>query len=145
MGHSKCTPSIATSSKFRPELTREEAAVEHADVMKAKNAAQTVDYVCKTILPLLPDGSAKVPLYYTIRYGAQFLLDTQEHGAEYAAKKLIKTIAREEIISTVTSIIWSHVEDNILASDASKALAKPAEEALNEALATIIEKGADAL
>lgn len=145
MGHSKCTPSITTSGGFRPDLTREEAATEHADILKAKNAAQTVDYACRTILPLLPDGSAKVPAYYAVRYGIQFLVDTQRHGAEYAAKKLVKTIAREQIVPMITAAIWSHVEDKILVTGASKALAKPAEDALNETLATIIEKGVDAL
>ena len=145
MGHSKCTPSIAKSGGFKPDLTRVEVAAEHAEILKAKNAAQTIDYACKTILPLLPDGSAKVPAYYAVRYGVQFLLDTQEHGAEYAAKKLVKTIAREQIVPMVTSAIWSHVEDKILVTGASKALAKPAEEAINETLSAIIERGVDAL
>jgi hypothetical protein len=145
MGHSKSTMSIVTSGGFRPELTRDEAVAEHAEVLKAKNAAQTMNYVCRYILPLLPNGSAKVPAYYAIRYGVQFLLDTQQHGAEYAAKKLVKTIAREQIVPMATALIWSHVEDKILVTGTSKALAKPAEEALGETLSTIIEEGVDAL
>ena len=145
MGHSKSIPSIVTSGDFRPELTREEAAAEHAEVLKTKNAVQTVDYACRTILPWLPDGSAKLPVYYVARYGAQFLLDTQQHGVEYAAKKLVKTVAREQIIPVATAAIWSYVDDKILVSGASKALAKPAEEAFNETFVTIIERGVDAL
>lgn len=145
MGHSKSTPSIATGSGFRPDLTREDAIAEHAEVLRAKNAVETVDYACRYILPMLPNGSAKVPAYYAIRYGAQFLIDTQKHGAEYAAKKLVKTVVRKHVVPAATAAIWSHVEDKILVTGASKALAKPAEEALNEALATIIEKGVDAL
>lgn len=146
MGHSKSTPSIATSGGFRPDLTRREDAIsEHAEVLRGKNAIETVDYACRYILPMLPNGSAKVPAYYAIKYGTQFLIDTQRHGAEYAAKRLVKTVVREHVVPAAMSAIWSHVEDKILVTGANKALAKPAEEALSEALTTIIERGVDAL
>jgi len=149
MGHSKSTPSIAKNKGFRPELTRKKAAEEHADILKEKNAAQTMDYACRCILPMLPNGSAKIPVYYTVRYSVQFLWDTQQYGVDYAAKNLFKgvieTITKEQIIPMVTKEIWSRVDDEILMSGANKALAKVAEEALSETLATIVEKGIDAL
>lgn len=145
MGHSKCTPSIAGNRGFRPELAREDAAAEHAEILKAKNAVQTVDYACRYILPALPNGTAKVPVYYAARYSGQFLWDTYQHDIVYAANKLVKTVAKEQIIPMVSGAIWSYVDDKILVSGASKALAKPAEEAFNETFATIIERGVDAL
>jgi len=145
MGHSKSAPSVASNKNFRPNLSREEAVTEHARVLKAKNAVQTVDYACQYILPALPDGAAKVPVYYTVRYGAQFLWDTYKHDISYAAKNFTKTFVVEQVIPQVSSAIWGQIEDRVLKSEASKALAKPAEEAFNEVLTRIAIKGVDAL
>jgi hypothetical protein len=144
MGHSKYSKSIA-SEKFRPSMTKAQAQREHAKTLSEKDAVQTVDYFCRYVLPVMPNGAAKVPVYYAVRYGAQFLYDTHHNGAEYAAKQFVTTVVKDQVISMATSYIWSAVDDRIISTGTNKALAKPAEEALGDAIGAIVEMGIDAL
>jgi len=145
MGHSKIVTSAVGSGRFKPELSREDVYAEYACILKSKKGTQVVDYLCETLLPLLPDGSAKLPLYYTVRYGIQFMWDAEQYGLEYAAKKLAKKVVKEQVIPLITSMIWDHIEDELVENGASTALVKPAEEALNKTLVAIFEKGVEAL
>lgn len=144
MGHSKYTKSIA-SEKFRPGMTKDQAQREHAQVLSEKDAVKTVDYFCRYVLPIMPNGAAKMPVYYAVRYGAQFLYDTRHHGAEYAAKQFVTTVVKDQVVSMSTSYIWGAVDDRIVSAGVNKALAKPAEEALGDTISAVVEMGIDAL
>lgn len=126
-------------------MNKTQAQQEHIQILKDRNAVQTVDYFCRYVLPVLPNGAAKVPVYYAVRYGAQFLYDTQQHGAEYAAKRFVATVIKDQVIPMATSYIWNAVDDKIVSAGINKSLAKPAEEALGDAIGAIIERGVDAL
>ena len=146
MGHSKRTFSVVTSGSFRTDgKSREETLEEYIDVINSKDPIRIVDYGIRYILPFMPDGSSKIPIYYCIRYGIQFLVDTQQHNVGYATKTLVKTTLKEHVVPYVVDTAWDSIESNVVQSGANKALVRFSEEAFKETMNEIMLRGVDAL
>ncbi len=145
MGHSRRTKSVASSGAFKPDLSRDEAQAELSETFQNKEAAKTVDTLCRYTIPVLPNGSAKLPSYEAIRYGGKFLWDVKKHGVKEATKNFTKSYVGGKIAYGVTNAVVEQASDAILDSGANKALANSAEEALSETISSIVLKGADAL
>lgn len=145
MGHSKRTFSVVSNSSFRTADSREETLNEYMETISSKDATKIVDYGVRYILPFLPDGSAKMPIYYCVRYGIQFLRDSQEHGVEQATQNLAKTVVREHIVPYAIDYMWDSIEGNVVQSGANKALVSFSEQAFKETMNEIMIRGANAL
>jgi len=145
MGHSKRTMSVVGSRSFRTANTREETLNQYLETINSKDAVRIVNYGVKYILPFLPNGSAKMAIYYCIRYGIQFLQDSQQHGIENATRNLVKTAVREHIVHYAVDYIWDSIEGNVVQSGANKALVSFSEQAFKETMNEIMIRGANAL
>lgn len=145
MGHSRRTKSVATSGAFKPNLSRDEAQTELAETFQNKEAAKTVDTLCRYTLPILPNGSAKLPAYEAIRYGGKFLWDVRKHGVEKATRNFVTSYLGPKLTYEATNAVVERASEGILDSGANKALANSAEEALSETISSIVIEGADAL
>ena len=80
-----------------------------------------------------------------MKYGIQFLVDTQKKGIEYATKNLVKTTITEHIIPAVTDYAWENIENNLVQSGSNKSLVAFSEEAFKETLNEIMIEGVKAL
>ena len=146
MGHSKRSPSVVSSSSFRTNgHSREETLDKYTETISSKDAAKIVDYGVRYIIPFLPNGSAKMPIYYCVRYGIQFLRDSQEHGVEQATQNLAKTVIKEHVVHYAVDYMWDSIESNVVQSGANKALVSFSEQAFKETMNDIMINGADAL
>lgn len=97
------------------------------------------------MIPILPDGSSKLPAYEAIRYGGKFLWDVNRHGVKEATKNFAKSYGSGKIVGNVTNAVAEQASKAILDSGANKALADSAERALSETMSSIIMEGSDAL
>jgi hypothetical protein len=146
MGHSKRIPSVVTSPSYKMgDLSREEIIDDYIETISSQDTKKMVDYFIRNIIPFLPNGSAKMPAYYCIRYGAQFLADSQKYGTEQATENLAKTFVRDQVMMSAMGYICDSAEEHVLQSGASKSLAMFSEVALEETMRTIWIKGVDAL
>ena len=146
MGHSKRTFSVVGSRGFKGGgSSRDKTISEYIGTVDAKNASEIVDYAVQYILPALPDGSTKLPVYYSIKYGGQFILDAYNHDIDYALKNLGKSVTEDLIIPAVVDGLWSSVGTTTVQYGANTALQKFAEDALKEAMFEVLTRGVDAL
>lgn len=145
MGHSRRTKSVSTSGEYRPDLSRDEAQAELAELVEKEGAASTVDTLIRYFLPLLPDGSAKLPLYEAARYGGKFLWDVEKHGLQKAVENLAISYVRGKVAHEAINGVVGQVSQSVVDSGANRALANFAEEALSETMSSIMVRGADAL
>ncbi|MDO8623255.1 MAG: hypothetical protein Q7R52_03330 [archaeon] len=149
MGHSKRARSIVGHKNFSGsggiKATNQEKLNEFTNKISNKDQAQISEYAVKYLLIALPNGSSKIVIYYCLKYGIQFLKDSQEDGVEYATKNLAGTIIKQHVVGEVIDSAWDHVEDHVIQENANKGLSRFAEEAFKETMSEIITKGVDAL
>jgi len=145
MGHSKRTFSVVRSNSFRTASTRKETLDTYMETISSKDAVRIVDYGVRYILPFLPNGSAKMPIYYCIKYGIQFLQDSQKHGIEQATQNLTKTVVKEQIVPSAVDYMWDSIENNVVESGVNKALVNFSEQAFKETMNDIMVNGVDAI
>ena len=149
MGHSKRARSIVSHRNFSGgggiNANRQEKLNEFTDKINDKDQAQISEYMVKYLLVALPNGSSKIVIYYCLKYGIQFLKDSQEEGIEHATKNLAGTVIKQNIIGAAINTGWDCVESQVIQENANKGLSRFAEEAFKETMSEIITKGVGAL
>jgi hypothetical protein len=149
MGHSKRAKSLVSHRNFSgsggKSVLKEAKLEEFTDKIAGKDKAQIGEYVTKYLIMALPDGSSKIVVYYCIKYGIQFIKDSQENDIEYALKNLAGTVVKNHLIPSVVDSTWDCIETNVIKENANKGLSRFAEEAFKETLSEIMTKGVDAV
>jgi len=149
MGHSKRARSIVGSRNYLGsggvKATNQDKLDEFTEKINNKDQEQISEYAVKYLLVALPNGSSKIVVYYCLKYGIQFLKDSQENGVEYATRNLAGTIIKQHVVGAVINSAWDHIEGHVIQENANKGLSRFAEEAFKETMSEIITKGVDAL
>lgn len=146
MGHSRRTQSVAKASDYVAFATDEGGGglleLEEANLQKKTLMA---DRAIRIILPLLPNGAAKAPVYYGISRGARFLIDVNNQGFEEAVKNIAGRAIRENIIPEVVKITWNSIEEQIADEKIERPLMEYAEDAYKSTMTRILNEGVNAL
>jgi len=149
MGHSKRARSIVSAPNFAGSggkgVSKQEKVDEFTEKISSKNAGEISEYAVKYIFLALPNGSSKIVIYYCLKYGIQFLKDSQEEGVEQATKNLVGTVVKRHVVGMIINTAWENIEDQVIQENANKGLSRFAEEAFKETMSEIVSKGADAL
>lgn len=110
-------------------------------VANTAEAAEKVDRVLKEVLPLLPNGSAKTPIYIGATETLYFAYKWREGGLEHAIRESGRRIGKEYVVPFVVDRSWAEVAKRMPASP----LSRYAEGAYKRTMTQILEKGVDAL
>lgn len=151
MGHSSRSSSISQSYSEGDESLNENQLKEFTDSIKSKDAVKTVDAFCSTTLPLMPDNSAKLPVYYGIKYGGMFLYHAHESDIETATKKVSSSILTTQLHSIGSDIVTDKVSEEVFNYaenhdySVNKCTERFVEQSLNTTISSIMSKGSEAL
>lgn len=151
MGHSSRSNSISQSYSEGDDGLDQNQLKEFTDSIRNKNAIKTVDTFCSTTLPLMPNNSAKLPVYYGIKYGGMFLYHANENDLETATSKVSSSIMTTQLHKVGSNIVADKVSEEVFNYAEShdytvnKCTERFVEEALNSTISSIMSKGSDAL
>ncbi len=106
-----------------------------------ENAAAKLDDALKTALPLLPDGSAKTPIYVGASETVYFLYQWRQGGLENAVRMSGRRITEEYVVPAIVSRSWGAIAGRLPASP----LSRYAERAYKKTMTQVLDKGVDAL
>jgi len=109
----------------------------------AEKAAPIVDSAIKTVLPMLPNGSAKTPMYYAGTEGLRFLMDVDKYGFEEAVKREGVRLTRELVAPRTSDALWSKVSEKDPGL-ANSPMGTYAERAFKKTMNDIITRGVEA-
>jgi len=108
-----------------------------------RKAAPIVDSGLKTILPLLPDGHTKAPLYWAASEGVRFCVDVHDKGLEQALKNEGVRLTQKFIAPQISGALWNKIAEKDPAL-ANSPVGKIAEKAFKDTMNDIITKGVEA-
>ena len=102
---------------------------------------EDVDTAMRIVLPLLPDGSAKMPLYCAAYEAVYFAYQWKENGLEHAARESGRRIGKEYLVPTVVNRSWERISRH----SPQTPLTGYAEKAYKRTMSQILNRGVDAL
>ncbi len=106
-----------------------------------EDAAGKLDEAIKTVLPMLPDGAAKTPIYVGASETVYFLYQWRQGGLEHALRASGRRIAEEYLVPGIVNRSWTEIASRAPATP----LSKYAESAYKKTMTEILDKGVDAL
>jgi hypothetical protein len=109
----------------------------------AKKAAPIVDSTIKIVLPTLPNGSMKVPIYYGGTEGLRFLMDANKYGFEEAVKKEGVRLTQQFVAPQISDGLWSKVAEKAPGL-ADSPMGAYAERAFKKTMNDIVTRGVEA-
>ncbi len=74
-----------------------------------EETSEKVHRILRTVLPLLPNGPAKTPIYLAGAYGAYFAYQWQKRGLEHALRETGRRAAKEYLIPQAVNYSWNHI------------------------------------
>ncbi len=110
-------------------------------VEHATDAAEKIDHAIKEVLPLLPNGSAKTPVYIGATETLYFAYKWREGGLEHAFRESGRRIGKEYLVPFAVDRSWGEVTKRMPSSP----LSRYAESAYKRTMTQILNKGVDAL
>lgn len=113
-------------------------------LVSRSNAVETADSVIKVVLPILPNGSVKAPLYVCTTEAIKFGLKVREKGVEEAAKDYIIGKAGSKAGSAIGQGIWNTAVSQYGAPTSDPTVNMILSNALKQTLSVIGKKGAKA-
>ena len=108
---------------------------------RLEDAAAKLDDAIKTVLPFLPDGAAKTPVYIGASETVYFLYQWRQGGLENAIRMSGQRIAEEYAVPALVGRSWDAIATRLPPGP----LSKYAERAYKKTLTQILDKGVDAL
>ncbi len=135
---------MGTSSR-RPSIISPEQIEKTKEFIKSRNGTKLADLGARIVLPFLPNGQTKAPIYYSISYGIKIL--------KYSQKELTKDVVlegfRREIVKRsakeLSNYAWDHIEDYLIKEKIERPLVKFSERAFDQTVTEILINGADAI
>lgn len=106
-----------------------------------EDTGQKVDAIMKTVLPLLPDGSAKTPIYVAGSEAIFFAYQWHKGGLDNAIRESGRRIAKQYVVPFLVNDSWNRISKNITPGPLSGITQKAYERTMSE----IFNKGVDAL
>lgn len=139
MGHSSRNSGFANNNKFRVNkngdmLDHESSLGEFKDAINNKQAKKVARIVAPHMISMMPDGTAKTPMYYAVSMGYDLMKN-----------KDLKGTIGDESASFVADKSWDMVEDKLAQESFDSSLKKVTEEAYKETINTVIIKGVESL
>jgi len=105
------------------------------------DAADNIDRIMKIVLPLLPNGSAKTPIYIVGSEALFFAYQWHEGGFENAIRESGRRISKEYFIPSIVNWSWGKIAERI----PDGPLSGIAKNAYTSTMTQLLDKGVDAL
>ena len=109
----------------------------------ARKAAPIVDSGVKTVLPMLPNGSTKAPIYWSASEGIRFCYDVHKNGMEQALKNEGVRLTQTFVAPQISSVLWEKIAERG-PELANSPVGKFAERAFKDTMNDIITRGVEA-
>ena len=108
-----------------------------------RKAAPLVDSGIKTVLPMLPDGPTKAPIYWGASEGVRFCVDVHDHGLEKAVKNEGVRLTQQFVAPQISDAVWNKIAEKSPGL-ANSPTGRIAEYAFRDTMNDIITRGAEA-
>lgn len=115
------------------------------NLKKAKPAAEVADTAIKAVLPVLPNGSVKAPLYVTSTEAIKFTYNVKQKGFPAAVKDYTIAKAASKSGSAIGQAIWNSATSDLPPSARNTMTMKIMGNAFKETFAKITKEGVKAL
>jgi len=112
---------------------------------KPENSAEIFDAVMRALLPFLPDGSVKTPIYCAASELIRFAYAIEDQGLERAMVSTGVRITKEYIIPQIANATWNQVEAHLVKNNLEFPMNKYAEMAFKRTFIEVMERGVDAI
>jgi len=109
-----------------------------------KEAAPFVDSSLKTILPLLPDGHTKAPLYWAASEGVHFCYDVYNVGLDQALKNEGVRLTKTFVAPQISDALWAKIvakKPGLTNSPVGKITEKAFKDTMNDIITMGVEAG----
>ena len=106
-----------------------------------QDTATKVDKAFKILLPLLPNGAAKTPIYVAASEATYFAYKWKTEGLDRALRESGRRIGKEYAVPALVNRSWDEIAKRVPPSP----LSGYAERAYKKTMTQILNKGVDAL